>query len=50
MDYLHKFVSNDEFFPDGKDWGLAVLRLVPLLYVFLYHGLDKITSSAETLV
>ena len=50
MDYLHKFVFNDEFFPGGKDWGLLILRLVPTLYMFFHHGLDKNTSGAKTWV
>ena len=50
MDYLHKFVSNDKFFTGGKDWDLLVLRLVPSLYMSSHHGLDKITSGAETWV
>ena len=38
------------FFLVEKIGGLLVLRLVPSLYMFFHHGLDKITSGAETWV
>ena len=45
---LKKILIKEQLFDNGRDWGIALLRIVPSFYLFYYHGLRKITNGTKT--
>ena len=36
-----------KLFKDSLDWAILILRVIPSFYMFYYHGLKKISSTAS---
>ena len=36
-----------QLFKNSFDWAILILRLIPSFYMFYYHGLKKISSTAS---
>ena len=45
---LKKILIKEQLFDNGRDWGIAALRIIPSFYMFYYHGLRKITNGTKT--
>ena len=45
---IKKILTKEQLFDNGRDWGIAVLRIVPSFYLFYYHGLRKISNGTKT--
>ena len=45
---IKKTLTKEQLFDNGRDWGIAVLRIVPSFYLFYYHGLRKISNGTKT--
>jgi len=48
MNKLRLLLNNNELFQGDKDWALLILRVIPSFYLFLLHGMDKITGGMAT--
>ena len=48
MNKLKLLFTNEELFPGSKNWVLLLLRVIPSLFLFFNHGMDKITAGTET--
>ena len=36
-----------QLFKNSFDWAILILRVIPSFYMFYYHGLKKISSTAS---
>ena len=44
---LYNVLFSPQLFKNSFDWAILILRLIPSFYMFYYHGLKKISSTAS---
>ena len=44
---LFNVLFSHQLFKNSFDWAILILRLIPSFYMFYYHGLKKISSTAS---
>jgi len=44
---LFNVLFSDQLFKNSFDWSILILRIIPSFYMFYYHGLKKISSTAS---
>ena len=44
---LFNLLFSHQLFKNSFDWAILILRLIPSFYMFYYHGLKKISSTAS---
>ena len=44
---LFNVLFSTQLFKNSFDWAILILRVIPSFYMFYYHGLKKISSTAS---